>query len=84
MGGELIALNMLAARLKEHLSVPVEIVPYAYCDKHAAGQEFAALNHKPRHVMNDIMERDFNAGTSHCSTCGADHDSSPNGVDLNV
>ena len=84
MGVELFALEMMATRVKEHLGVSVEIVPYAFCDTSKPAQKFAALNHKPRHIITDMMERDFEAGTSHCHTCDADHDIPPSGVDLYV
>ena len=65
MGVELFALEIMATRVKEHLGVSVEIVPYAFCDKSEPAQKFAALNHMPRHIITDMMERDFEAGTSH-------------------
>jgi len=84
MGAELIALEGLAARLEEHLTMSLEIVPYAFCDSSVPAQKFAALNHRPRHIINDMMQRDFEAGTFRCQTCGVDHDLPSRGVDLYV
>lgn len=84
LGAELIALEGLAARLEEHLKMALEIVPYAFCDSSVPAQKFATLNHKPRHIINDMMQRDFEARTFRCQTCGVDHDVPSRGVDLYV
>ena len=62
----------------------IEIMPYAFCDSSAPAQKFATLNHKPRHIITDMMDRDFEVGTFSCHTCGADHELPSNGVDLYV
>ena len=84
LGVELVAFKFLAARLEQLLHMTLEIVPYAFCDSSAPAQKFATLNHKPRHIINDMMERDFEAGTFHCQSCGIEHDLPSSGVDLYV
>ena len=84
LGVELIAIKLLAARLEELLQMSMEIRPYAFCDSSAPAQKFATLNHKPRHIINDMMQRDFEAGTFRCQSCGVNHDLPSSGVDLYV
>ena len=84
LGVELIAIKLLAARLEELLQMSMEIRPYAFCDSSAPAQKFATLNHKPGHIINDIMERDFEAGTFRCQSCGVNHDLPSSGIDLYV
>ena len=84
LGVELVAFKLLAARLEELLHMSIEIVPYAFCDSSAPAQKFATLNHKPRHIINDIMQRDFEAGTFRCQSCGVNHELPSSGVDLYV
>ena len=66
------------------MQISVEIVPFVFCDSSAPSQKFATLNHKPRHIVNDMMQRDFEAGTFRCQCCGVDHDLPSTGVDLCV
>ena len=62
----------------------VEIAPFAFCDSSAPSHKLATLNHKPRHIVNDMMQRDFEAGTFRCQSCGVDHDLPSTGVDIYV
>ena len=66
LGSELFALGVLATSIEEHLGVSIEITPYAFCDSSAPARQFAALNHKPRHIITDMMDRDFEARTCSC------------------
>ena len=84
LGVELIALARLAARLEELLQISVEIVPFAFCDSSAPSHKFATLNHKPRHIVNDMMLREVEAGMFRRQSCGVDHDLPSTGVDLYV
>ena len=83
MSTELLALNSLKRTLTEKLSVELELVLYAFCDSSKPSQQFATM-HNPKHVADDMMSRDFNAGTFVCNSCNITHELPKGGVDLYV
>ena len=71
-------MDMLTMRdIKRHISrlVGLDIILelHCYCDKDKSCRAFAAANHAPLHMADDIRSRNFTDGTYRCVTCEADH-----------
>ena len=73
MGTELTALTQLGESVMRLTQQKLSVNNFCFCDKKAKCLQFAAANHKPLHTSKHIFDRDFDAGTFHCTTCHADH-----------
>ena len=84
INSEMFALRELGNELRVGLDVHVKWVLYMTCEKEKASQEFARLNHDPRHMSERMEHRNFQTGQVHCTTHGENHDMPRHGVDLYV
>ena len=84
INSEMFALRELANELRDGLNVIVTWVLYMTCESDQACQEFARLNHAPRHISERMEHRNFQTGQVHCMTHGENHPMPRHGVDLYV
>ena len=84
INSEMFALRELGNELRVGLDVHVKWVLYMTCESDKASQEFARLNHDPRHMSERMEHRNFLTGQVHCTTHGENHDMPRHGVDLYV
>ena len=84
INSEMFALRELGNELRVGLDVHVKWVLYMTCESDKASQEFARLNHDPRHMSERMEHRNFRTGQVHCTTHGENHDMPRHGVDLYV
>ena len=84
INSEMFALRELGNELRVVLDVHVKWVLYMTCESDKASQEFARINHDPRHMSERMEHRNFQTGQVHCMTHGENHDMPRHGVDLYV
>ena len=84
INSDMFALWELGNELRVWLDVHVKWVVYMTCESDKASQEFARLNHDPRHMSEQMEHRNFQTGQVHCTTHGENHDMPRHGVDLYV
>ena len=84
MGVEKLALADLAHEF-HRIGLDVSSVHYMFCDNDKASLKFGEANHDPKHMSEDIHNRDFEANTIECIKCEEACHSMPNaGIDIYV
>ena len=81
---EMFALRELGDALCDLLDVYVKWILYMTCESDKHCQEFARLNHHPKHMSERMEHRNFQTGQVHCMTHGENHNMPRHGVDLYV
>ena len=66
INSEMFALRELGNELRVVLDVHVAWVLYMACESDKASQEFARLNHGPKHMSERMQHRCFQTGQVHC------------------
>ena len=84
INSEMFALRELGNELRAGLDVHVTWVLYMTCESDKASQEFARLNHDPKHMSERMQHRNFQTGQVHCMIHDENHDLPKHGVDLYV
>ena len=84
INSEMFALRELGNELCVGLDVHVTWVLYMTCESDKASQEFARLNHDPKHMSERMQHRNFQTGQVHCMIHDENHDMPRQGVDLYV
>ena len=78
------ALDRLAKRLKEHTSLEVGVKVFTACEIKGDLRSFIADNHHPKHMCNDILNRDWVRGRFECGKTDQWLDFPSVGIDLYV
>ena len=70
MGVDAASLGDLQRELTEVLGLGVEVLIYMFCDTDKSCMTFAKQNLNPRHMAEDIKDRNYEAGILTCEFCG--------------